>query len=422
MILQHARATLLPGLIVGILSLASSAGAENWPRWRGPRQDGTCLEKGVPTNWDVATSALWKTPLPGAGHASAIVWGNRVFTVTALPETLERVVLCLDRATGKIVWQKTVVKGPLEKIHPENSYASGTPVTDGDRVYVYFRVGDDVVAAAHDATDGKQLWLVRLGTHVGEHGFSMAPVLFEDKVIIDGDSKGDSFLVALSRDDGHTLWRVNRTHRGISYSTPYIREMAGRLQLVQCGDRCVTAFDPRSGEQLWTVDGPSQEFVATPIYSEKTGLVYISSSWPQSHMLAIKPDGSGDVTKTRVAWGDTKGAPYIPSLIIAGDYLLSVNPGGIAYCRDAASGEVHWKERLGRHHASPVLIEGLCYFINDDGEINVIKPDKTFDRVAKYELGEQCYASPAISDGQVFIRGFTHMFCIGKPLSGKDRL
>jgi outer membrane protein assembly factor BamB len=401
------------------LSLPSLASAENWASWRGPREDGTCLEKGVPTNWDVATNALWKTPLPGAGHASAIVWGDRVFTVTGVPDTLERALLCLDRATGKILWQKTVTKGPLEKIHPENSYGSGTPVTDGKRVYVCFRVGDDVVAAAHDAADGKQAWMVKVGTHVGEWGFSMEPVLFEDKVIIDGDSKGDSFLVALSRDDGHTLWRVARTNKGITYSAPYIREMAGRPQLIQCGDRCVASFDPRDGKPLWTVDGPSQEFAATPVYSEKTGLVYISSSWPDTHILAIKPDGNGNVTKTHVAWEDKKGAPYIPSLILADDYLLSVNPGGIAYCYDAATGKVQWQERLGRHHASPVLIEGLCYFINDDGEINVIKPGAKFERVAQYKLGEQCYASPAVSDGQVFIRGFKTMFCIGKPPAAK---
>ncbi|MCX6903947.1 MAG: PQQ-binding-like beta-propeller repeat protein, partial [Verrucomicrobia bacterium] len=150
-----------------------------------------------------------------------------------------------------------MVHGPLEKIHQENSYASGTPATDGKRVYVVFRVGDEIVAAAHDFTDGKQLWLVRPGTHVGEWGFSNEPVLYGDKVILDGDSKGDSFLIALSREDGRPLWRVNRTHRGISYSAPLIREMAGRLQLIQCGDRCVASFDPETGKELWTVDGPS---------------------------------------------------------------------------------------------------------------------------------------------------------------------
>ena len=413
--LHPACPVLLAGLAVGFLSLPSSAGAENWPGWRGPRGDGTCLEKDVPTNWDVAANAVWKTAVPGAGHASAIVWGGRVITVTALPEKLDRVLLCFDRATGKILWQRTVVRGPLEKIHPENSYASGAPATDGSRVYVTFRVGDEIVVAAHDLADGRQLWLVRPGTHKGEWGFSNEPVLFKGKVIVDGDSKGDSFLIALSRDDGRTLWRVDRTHRGISYSAPLVREMAGRVQLVQCGDRCVAGFDPESGKPLWTVDGPSEEFAATPVYSEKAGLVFVSSSWPQRHLLAIRPDGSGDVTRTHVAWRDSKGAPYIPSLMVAGDFLLSVNSAGIAFCYQAATGKVYWQERLGRHHASPVLIGGLVFFINDNGQINVIRPGTKFDRVAKYELGEPCYASPAISDGQVFLRGFKHLFCIGKP-------
>ena len=387
--------------------------AESWPCWRGPRGDGTCLEQDVPTIWDPA-GALWKVELPGKGHASPIVWGDRVCTVTALPETKERVVLCLDRASGKILWRQTVVEGPLQKINKENSYASGTPATDGKRVYVVFRVGDDIVAAAHDLATGKQLWLVRPGTHTGEWGFSNEPVLFRDKVIIDADSKGDSFLIALSRADGTTRWRVNRTNKGISYSAPLIREMAGRMQLVQCGDRSVAGFDPETGKQLWIVDGPSQEFVATPVYSEKTGLVYISSSWPKRFLFAIRPDGTGDVTKTHVVWRDNRGAPYVPSLIVAGDYLLSVNSGGTAFCYEAATGNVFWQEKLGRHHASPVLVNGLVYFINDDGQVNVIKPGQQFDRVAQYELGEECYASPAISDGQVFLRGFKHLFCIGR--------
>jgi outer membrane protein assembly factor BamB len=400
-------------LMIGILLFSSNfARAENWPGWRGPRADGTCIEQDVPANWDPA-GALWKTELPGKGHASAIVWGDRVFTVTGITETKERILLCLDRTSGKILWQQTVVQGPLEKIHKENSYASGTPATDGQRVYVTFRVGDDIVVAAHDLAGGKQLWLIRPGTHAGEWGFSNTPVLYKDKVIIDGDGKGDSFLIALNRSDGKTLWRKNRTNKGISYSAPFIRELAGRTQLIQCGDRCVTGFDPDTGEQLWTVDGPSQEFVATPVYSEKAGLVFISSSWPKTVLLAIRPDGRGNVTQTHVAWSDTKGAPYVPSMIVAGDFLFSINRGGMVFCYESATGEVLWTEKLGRHHSSPVLVEGRLFFINDDGQVNVIKPGRKFECVATYELGESCYASPAISDGQVFIRGFKHMFCFG---------
>jgi outer membrane protein assembly factor BamB len=389
------------------------ARAESWPCWRGPRGDGTCVEKNVPANWD-PTNAIWKVELPGIGHASPIVWGDRLFTVTSLPDTTERVLRCLDRATGKLLWQQPVVQGPLEKLHKENSYASGTPATDGERVYAAFRVGDEIVVAAHDFASGKQLWLVRPGTHVGEWGFSNEPVLFKDKVILDGDSKGDSFLVALSRKDGKELWRVNRTHKGISYSAPMIREIAGRTQLIQCGDRCVTGFDPNTGEPLWTVDGPSEEFVATPVYSEKAGLVFISSSWPKQVLYAIRPDGKGDVTQTHVTWRDTKGAPYVPSMMVAGDYLLTVNNFATGFCYEATTGNALWQEKLGRHHASPVLVNGLVYFINDDGQINVIKPGPRFDRVAQYQLGENCYASPAISDGQVFLRGFKHLLCIGR--------
>ena len=400
-------------LIIGILLFLSNfARAENWPGWRGPRGDGTSIEQDVPTNWD-PVGALWKTELPGKGHASPIVWDDRVFTVTGMTDTKQRILLCLDRNSGNILWQQAVVMGPLEKLHKENSHASGTPATDGRRVYVTFRVGDDIVVAAHNFNDGQQFWLVRPGTHVGEWGFSNTPVLYKDKVIIDGDSKGDSFLIALSRTDGRTLWRKNRTNKGISYSAPFIRELDGRTQLIQCGDRCVAGFDPDTGEQFWQVDGPSQEFVASPVYSEKAGLVFISSSWPKSVLLAIRPDGRGNVTETHIAWQDRKGAPYVPSMIVADDFLLSVNRGGTAFCYEAATGEVLWRQKLGRHHASPVLIGGLLFFINDNGQVNVIKPGRQFECVATYELGESCYASPAISDGRVYLRGFKHMFCIG---------
>ncbi len=406
-------------VLVGLLAGAATAQAETWPGWRGPRGDGTSIEKNVPIKWDPA-DAYWKTELPGKGHASPIVWGGRIFTVTALPETKERVLLCLDRNTGRILWQRTVVQGPLEKLHKENSYASGTPATDGERIYVTFRVGDDIVVAAHDFSSGKQLWLVRPGTHSGEWGFSNEPVLFKDKVIVDGDSKGESFLIALGRKDGKTLWRKNRSNKGISYSAPLIREMAGRIQLIQCGDRCVASFDPDTGEQLWKVDGPSEEFVASPVYSEKAGLVFVSSSWPKRFLLAIRPDGKGNVTETHIAWQDTKGAPYVPSMIVADDFLLSVNTAGTAFCYEAATGQVLWQQKLGRHHASPVLVDGRIFFINDNGQVNVIKPDREFKCIATYELGELCYASPAVSDGQVIVRGFQHLFCFGRRKVEKD--
>ena len=308
------RNAVLVVLLSCLIVTCAPALGESWPCWRGPRGDGTCIEKGVPGDWS-PDKAIWRIELPGKGHASPIVWGDRVYTVTGITATKERVLLCVNRDDGKTIWQKAVVSGPLEKLHKENSYASGTPATDCERVYVTFRVGDDIVIAAHDATTGEQIWLRRPGTHKGEWGFSNSPVLFKDSVILDGDGKDKSFLIALRRDNGETIWRKDRTNKGISYSAPLIRTLAGRSQLIQCGDRCVAAFNPDTGEQYWQVDGPSQEFVGTPVYSEAAGLLFISSSWPKSVLLAIRPDGRGNVTDTHIVWSNTRGAPYVPSMI-----------------------------------------------------------------------------------------------------------
>lgn len=389
------------------------AGAENWPNWRGPRGDGTSLEKNIPTQWDATTNVIWKTAIPGAGHASPIVWGGRVFTVTAIEENQERVLLCLDCKTGEILWQKTVLNSPLENKHSNNSYASGTPATDGEKVYVAFLDGEEFIVAAYDFT-GKRIWLVRPGTFTSPHGFSCSPVLFEDKVIINGNSKGDSFLAALNRDDGKTLWKIPQQNKKLSYSTPLIRELAGRTQMIHCGDQSVAGYNPDDGSCLWIVDGPSEEFVASPVYNERTGLVYISSSWPQRHLLAIKPDGNGKVTETHIAWRTTDGAYYVPSPVCSGDYLLTTSTSGDVYCFEAATGKVLWKEQLGRQYPSSVLVDGLVYIPNDDGVINVIKPGPTFERISRNEIGEKTSASPAFSEGKIFLRGEKHLFCIGQ--------
>ena len=392
---------------------AGQPGVENWPCWRGPRSDGTSLEKNVPTKWSATENVAWKTPLPGAGHASPIVWGDRIFTVAGVAEKEERVLLCLDRRTGKILWQTTVLKAPLEKKNGENSYASSTPATDGEKVYVTFLSGSDVVAAAFDFA-GKQVWLVRPGTFVSQWGFCSPPQIFEDKIIIDCDSKGENFLVALSRADGHTLWKTPRANPSQSYGTPLIRNMAGRDQIVFGGNGAVSSYSPKDGSLLWFVPGPSSDYVASPVYNEHAGLVLADSSWPKRVLWAIRPDGSGDVTQTKVTWTTSDGAPYVPSPVAAGDYFFTSAFNKEAYCFEAASGKVLWREPMGLHHASPVTANGLVYFLNDDGAMHVVKAGPKYERVAKNELGEKTYAAPAISQGQIFLRGFQNLYCIGQ--------
>lgn len=407
--------------------------AENWPQWRGPRLDGTSNDTGFPISAE--GNVTWKAELPGSGHASPIVWQDRLFTVAALPESEERVLLCLDRGTGKLLWQSSVLKAPAEGIHKLNSLASSTPATDGERVFTAFldntptdatRKANEgrvipkgevpkgtVVISAHDFS-GKPLWQVRPGLFSSKHGFCSSPILFEDKVIVNCDHDGDGYIVALSKTDGKQLWRIDRPNKTRSYCVPLIREIGGRTQMVLSGTMCVTSYDPRTGKRLWIIDGPTEQFVASLVYSDQTGLLYMTGGFPEHHLLAIKPDGSGNVTDTHIVWRTNKGVAYVPSPIVEGSHFLIVSDSGVAHCFDAKSGEIEWEERLREHHASLTSAEGHVYFINDFGILRTVQPDKAYKLVAESELKEKVFASPAMSEGQIFIRTDKSLICLGK--------
>jgi outer membrane protein assembly factor BamB len=396
-----------------ILLFVAVAHAEDWPQWRGPRLDGTSKESKVPVHWSATSNLLWKMPLPGTGHASPIVSGDKVFTVAALPDTEERVLLCLDKSSGKIAWRTPVLKSPLEKKHSLNSHASSTPACDGERVFVAFLDRREMVVAAY-GLDGKEQWMVRPGVFSSMHGFCSSPILFEDKVIVNGDHDGDGYMVALARQTGKELWRIERPNKTRSYCVPLIRDIAGRAQMILTGSKCTASYDPRNGKLHWIMDGPTEQFVASPVYSEKDDLVVITSGYPEYHTLAIKADGQGQVGAEKVAWRTIKGAVYVPSPIIEKEFFLIISEGGVAHCFETKSGKILWQERMGTHHASLVSANGLVYFLNDHGVMHVVRAGREFELAAKNDLGEKTFASPAISDGRIFIRGDKHLFCIGE--------
>lgn len=420
-------------LLLLLFALCSPLSAENWPQWRGPRLDGTSQDTGFPISANQNTT--WKIELPGSGHASPIVWNDRLFIVAALPEMAERVLISLDRASGKTQWQTTVLKAPIESIHKLNSQASSTPATDGERIFTAFLDNTEtdatraanagstipkgevpkgtVVISAHDFY-GKQLWQVRPGLFSSKHGFCASPIVFEDKVIVNCDHDGDGYIVALAKTDGKVLWRINRPNNTRSYCVPLIREIAGRTQMVLSGTKCVTSYDPRSGKLLWIIDGPTEQFVASIVFSEQTGLLYMTGGFPEHHLLAIKPDGNGNVTDTHIVWRTNKGVSYVPSPIVEGGYFFIVSDSGIAHCFDAKSGDILWEERLREHHASLTSAEGHIYFINDFGLLRTVQPDKTYKLLAESDLKEKVFASPAMSEGQIFIRSEKSLICLGK--------
>jgi outer membrane protein assembly factor BamB len=419
----------LPAFICGILLVwaISAARGENWPGWRGPRGDGTSSETNVPLEWSGKEGGqrniAWKVEIPGHGHASPIVWNDRVFVVTCDEERQERLLLCLDRDTGETLWRRKALRSPLEKKHVLNSFASSTPVTDGQRVYVTFFKTDgtegqspratpgEMVVVAYDL-GGREIWKKVPGTFSSMHGYCSSPVLFEDLLIVNGDHDGDGYLVALNKTTGDVVWKIPRENNTRSYCAPLIREIDGRTQMILSGDKCVASYDPRDGSRHWVIDGPTEQFVASLVYNGK--LLFLTAGYPDKHMLAIDPRGSGNVTKSHIVWRTREACSYVPSPIAAGNYFLITSDEGIGSCFDSESGKRLWKERLGTHYSgSPVLVDDMVYFTADDGVTKVVRPGTKLDLIAENSLGEDCYTSPAVSQGRLFIRGEKHLYCIG---------
>jgi len=311
-----------------ILVTTQHAHAEDWPQWRGPRLDGSSTATGVPRSWSATENVAWKTPIPGIGHSSPIVVGDRVFVTTCLvaEKSAEkpRLLLCLDRGSGKVLWQREICTSPLENKHGLNSYASSTPASDGKHVYVTFlrsrpmtdadakvdpgiRDGiaawktmvPEIVVAAYDM-DGNKKWQKTPGRFYSRHGFCSSPILHKNLVIINADQDATAYIVALGRLTGEEAWRVDRPNRTRSYCVPLIAQAGGKTQLVLTGSLGVDSYDPDTGEPIWHIDGPTEQYVASPVYGD--GLFFLTTGYPEFHNMGIRPDGQGDVTATHVAW------------------------------------------------------------------------------------------------------------------------
>lgn len=399
-----------------ILFCSSVARGEDWPGWRGPRGDGTSLEKNLPLRWTANENIAWKTPIPGSGHSSPVVVGDKVFLTTCLPDKKERLLLALDRDSGKILWQQVVVTAPLEQKHKLNSFASSTPATDGKHVWVSFLKYPDMVAACYDMS-GNLVWKTSPGKFFSRHGFCSPPTLYKDMVILNGDQDAQAYIIALDKLTGEERWRTDRPNRTRSYCPPIIVDMAGKKQLVLSGNKCVASYDPDTGKQHWIIDGPTEQYVASLVTGG--GLLFLTTGFPEYHNLAIRPDGTGNVTKTHIAWHErnvpARKASYVPSPIAFDKYFYVVSDLGWLNCFEAQSGKRLWMEQLGRHHsASPVLADGHLYFSDDEGITHVLKAGPKFEVVARNPLGDECYSSPAISDGKIFVRTLHALWCIGK--------
>ena len=464
----------LTGLCLGfLLAAAATAGAQvpdqaHWPQWRGPFFNG--MARGdAPTVWSDSSNIKWKTEIPGRGYSTPVVWGERIFLTTAIPTgkpapsppTTESAppttslaaspgnqppgdparaggeqrrgrgpggdprpqaehkfdVICLDRKTGKVLWQRTAkVAAPHEGYHRAyGSFASNSPVTDGKYVYVSF--GSRGVYC-YDF-NGKLVWAKDLGIQMRMRlgfGEGTAPLLTGDRLILVFDHEGDSFIVALDKRTGKELWRVPRDERS-SWSTPLAIEHAGRKQIIVSGTTRVRSYDPENGKLLWEAGGLGGNVIPVPVYRE--GVVFVMSGYRDPRLMAIKLGKDGDLTGSdSILWSQTRGLAYTASPVLHDNKLYVVTDNGMISVFNAITGEPHYAQRLPKAYnlkASPVGANGKLYIATEDGDVVVLKMGEKFEVIATNTLEDQMFiASPVIVEGELFLRGQNHLFSISQ--------
>lgn len=397
--------------VVTLLALPSAVGrAEDWPCWRGPTHDGLSPETGLPIYWTEEKGIRWKTPIPGRGHSSPIVVGDAVFVTSAIEDRESRILLRIDRTSGEVVWKREVLEAPLEPLHPLNSYSSSTPATDGRLVFVSFLDRDQAYVAAFDL-DGTRVWEARPGAFSSKHGYCSSPVVYKDRLIINGDHDGESYLALLDKETGATVWKVPRAGKTRSYSVPRILSVGGRDQIILTGSFATSGFDPDSGSLLWTVAGPSEQMVASILDTDD--LIFAMGGYPERHLLAIRKGGSGDVTTSHIAWRTHRGVPYVPSALLYGKLLHVVSDEGTYTCYEPETGKELSRKRIALHiSGSLVGGDGKVYITSDSGETTVLENSSAAKVLASNAIGEDVFSSPAISQGDIFLRAAKHLFCI----------
>jgi outer membrane protein assembly factor BamB len=398
-----------PASLLLVLTLAS---AQDWPQFRGPDGQGHAAGGGFPIEWSESKNVAWKVPVPGRGWSSPVAAAGRVWVTTAVRtgrDTSLRL-LAFDAASGAVALDVEAFRmrgGDL--LNPKNSHASPTPILDGDRVYVHF--GAEGTAAL--STSGDILWKTTLG-YESQHGNGGSPALVGDLLVVSCDGFDRAFVAALDARTGKVRWRKDRPEpHSQAYSTPLAIETPSGPQVVSVGAYYTVAYDAPTGKEIWRVhydEGFSN--VPRPVYGQ--GLVVIATGFNQPSLLAVRPDGRGDVTKTHVAWKLARGAPLTPSPLVDGDLLYVVNDAGIASGVDARSGQVRWQQRIGASvSASPVLAGGHVYVLDEDGRTTVLKADGSGDRVAVNVLDGPALASMAALSRSFIIRTGTHLYRIG---------
>jgi outer membrane protein assembly factor BamB len=381
---------------------------DDWPQFRGPTGQGVSEERGLPLTWSENKNVRWKVAIPGRGWSSPVIVGERIWLTTATEEGKSLRAISIDRNTGAILQNIEVFRLKSAKLaNAKNSFASPTPVVEGDRIYLHF----GSFGTACITQSGEIVWKTRLEYDNGQHGTGGSPVIYQDLLIVSCDGNDVQFVVALDKATGKVRWKKMREGYQ-AYTTPLVVSLPEGDQVISPGALRAIAYEPRTGKEIWQVKyGEGFSNVPRPVFGH--GLVFICTGFQQASLLAIKPDGHGDVSKSKIVWRLDRGVPLTPSPLLVGDELYMVTDNGIATCVDAKTGEELWRARLGGNHsASPVYADGKIYFLSEEGESVVIAPGRQLKHLATNQLDGPTLASIAISDHSLFIRSATHLYRI----------
>lgn len=395
-----------------------AVGPNDWPWWRGPTRDGVAAPQKVPLEWATDKNVMWQADVPGRGHGSAIVVGDRVFLATADEKTEIQGILCLDRKTGERRWHAEVHRGNFTKagLNGKASHASSTPACDGERVYITFLNNAAVHATALDF-DGKPVWQTKVTEYTLHQGFGSSPAIYGPLLIVMADNKGDhGLLAAFNRATGKVVWQRKRP-KAPNYASPIIVNVGGKDQLIQIGCDLITNLDPLTGKENWELKGATTECVTSTVTDGKH--VFTSGGYPRNHVAAVKADGSG------IAW-DNKTRVYVPSMLIRDGHLYAVMDEGNAVCWKSDTGAELWKGRLGgTFSGSPVRAGDHILATNEGGRTFVFKANpKEFELVSENQLGNEAeaFATPTVCGGRIYLRAAVKdkggrqekLFCIGE--------
>jgi len=388
----------------------SGEGLRYWPRWRGPSGQGLVTGTNYPDRWSATENVAWKAAVPGQGNSSPIVWGDRIILTTAYDDGRRLSILALRRSDGGKLWETAVPTGRNDSVHGKNGHASSTPATDGTRIYALF--GSRGLLALD--MDGRVQWRADIGPTDNYHGPAGSPLLYKDKVILYQDQARDAFVAAFDTRTGKQVWRTRR-EASVGWGTPIAVRVVDHDEIIVNSQRAVQAYHPDTGKELWRCNGMGFEVIPTPVVGH--GMVFCSSG-RAGPTLAIKPGGSGDVTRTHLAWSTERGSPFVPSPLVYRNQLYMVNDmASIVTSFDAQTGKSLWQGRLGvaqreGFSASPVAVDGKVFFTNDEGETFVLRAGPAFTLLHVNALNERVLASPALVDGRWYFRTERALYAI----------